>query len=43
MSVEEWKDIFVNAGSFIIGIILACGQLYTVIKMKKQEKAQDDK
>ena len=37
MGAEEWKNIFVNAGSFILGLILACGQLYTVIKMKKQE------
>lgn len=43
MSAEEWKEIFVNAGSFILGLILACGQLYTVIKMKKQEKEKTDK
>lgn len=40
MSVDEWKDIFVNAGSIILGLILACGQLYTIIKMKKQELQQ---
>lgn len=43
MSVEEWKNIFISAGSFIVGLILACGQLYTVIKMKKQETRQEKK
>lgn len=43
MSVNEWKDIFVNAGSFVIGLILACGQLYTIVKIKKQEKEKKEK
>lgn len=43
MNIEQWKEIFVNAGSFIIGLVLACGQLYTVIQMKKQEKEAKSK
>lgn len=43
MSIEEWKEVFVNAGSFIIGLILACGQLYTILKMKKAEKEKEEK
>lgn len=38
MSVEEWKNLFVTVGSFILGLILAAGQLYTIWKMKKQSK-----
>lgn len=38
MSIEEWKDIFINIGSIFIGLVLAVGQLYTVFKIKKQEK-----
>lgn len=43
MNVEQWKEVFVNAGSLIIGLILACGQLYTVWQMKKQEKEAKSK
>lgn len=43
MEIEEWKTVFVNAGSFIIGLILACGQLYTILKMKKNEKENKEK
>lgn len=43
MNAEQWKEIFVNAGSFIIGLIFACGQLYTVLKLKKQEKEKKEK
>ena len=43
MNVEEWKNIFVNIGSIIIGLILAFGQLYTIWRMKKQEKIQNNK
>lgn len=38
MNVEQWKEVFINAGSLIIGLILACGQLYTVWQMKKADK-----
>lgn len=43
MSAEEWKDIFVNAGSFVIGLILALGQLYTIWNIKRQEKEKTKK
>ena len=43
MSAEEWKTIFVNAGSFVIGLILALGQLYTVWNVKKQNKQSTKK
>lgn len=43
MSVEEWQTVFMNAGSFIVGLVLACGQLYTVIKMKQQERKEAEK
>lgn len=43
MNAEQWKEVFVNAGSFILGLIFACGQLYTVIKLKKQEKRNNEK
>lgn len=43
MSVNEWKDLFVNIGSVIVGLVLACGQLYTVLKIKKQEKEKNEK
>lgn len=40
MSVNEWKDLFVTIGSFMVGLILAIGQVYTIYKMKKQELHQ---
>lgn len=43
MGVEEWKNIFTNAGSLIMGLILALGQLYTIWNMKKQEKEKAKK
>lgn len=43
MSAEEWKNIFVNAGSFVIGLILALGQLYTIWNIKRQEKEKTKK
>ena len=38
MSIEEWKNVFMTAGSVIIGLILAIGQLYTALKVRKQSK-----
>ena len=43
MSAQEWKDVFVNAGSLIMGLVLALGQLYTIWNMKKQEKEKTNK
>lgn len=43
MTAEQWKDIFVNAGSLIIGLVLALGQLYTIWNMKKQEREKTKK
>ena len=38
MNIEEWKNVFMTAGSVIIGLILAIGQLYTALKVRKQSK-----
>ena len=38
MNINEWENIFITIGSVIIGLILACGQLYTAYKVRKQSK-----
>ena len=41
MTIEEWKELFVNIGYAIVGLVLAFGQVYTIFKLKKQSKDAD--
>lgn len=42
MGIDEWKNIFTNIGTVVIGLILAIGQLSIVWKMNKNKKEKDN-
>lgn len=43
MGIEEWKELFTNIGSGIIGLILAVGQISILLNMKKDKIAKNKK